>query len=437
MKGKVSKRTVDALKPSKSGDVFLWDTELRGFGARCMPSGAKSFVIAYYAPGLNNVRRRMTLGAFGPLTADDARDKASALLTEVTNEKDPAKEKADGRKAAKEETVSKLFEGYLDYGRAHFKERTIDSYEGLARLYVMPAIGKLPVAKVATQDIARLHLGLKDKPGTANRCIQMVKAFFYWLERGGLFTGTNPARNVTMYAENPRERFLTVEEMARVGQALRVAEQVGIPSAPEHKREPGAKRTRNPGMFKSELQPASPVIVAALRFLTLTGWRESEAVRLQWSEVNLDTGIATLGDTKTGKSVRAITAPALELLAAQPHTEGSPYVFPGRDPKKPLESVRHLWSAVRIEAKLEGVRLHDLRHSVASFAGAQGYSLFLIGKLLGHKTARSTERYAHLADDARRVMADDVGKTIRDAMAAEPKAAQLAKPVIPLHATRA
>ncbi|MDO8500373.1 MAG: tyrosine-type recombinase/integrase [Gemmatimonadaceae bacterium] len=327
---------------------------------------------------------------------------------------------ADARRATREETVERLFADYLDYGRAHVKERTIESYESLARLYVLPAIGSLPVAKVATRDIARLHLSLEDKPGTANRGVQMVKAFFYWLERGGLFSGTNPARNVELYAEHPRERFLTVEEMARVGQALCVAETIGLPPAPEHKLTKSVKRARNSGMFKSELQPASPVTLAALRFLIFTGWREQEAMTLKWSDVNLSAGIATLGDTKSGKNVRAITAPALELLGAQARVKGSAYVFPGRDPQKPLESVHRLWTAVRSEARLEGVRLHDLRHSVASFAGGQGYSLFLIGKLLGHKTARSTERYAHLADDARKIMADDVGETIRAAMAADP-----------------
>jgi len=169
-------------------------------------------------------------------------------------------------------------------------------------------------------------------------------------------------------------------------------------------------------MFSSELQPANPVAVAALRFLIFTGWRESEALTLKWSDVNLTTGNAMLGDTKTGKSARSITAPALEVLASQPHVTGSPYVFPGRDPMRPLREIQRLWYAARWNAKLEGVRLHDLRHSVASFAGGRGYSLFVIGKLLGHKTARSTERYAHLADDARKIAADDVGETIHAAM---------------------
>jgi len=443
MRKKITKRAVDALQPQSSSDAFLWDTELRGFGVRVKPSGATAFVVAYYAPGFHRVRRRLTIGAYGVMTVDAARAVAGERLREVKKGIDPALERDDARRAAEHETVERLFADYLDYGRAHFKPRTVEFYESLLKLYVAPALGSMPVAKVSTRDVARLHLELRGKPGTANRVVQMVKAFFYWLERGGLFSGTNPARNIELYAESPRERFLTVEEMARLGQALRAAETVGLPPAPKHKEESDRKRARNAGssrqrarnagMFSSELQPANPIAVAALRFLMFTGWRETEALTLQWSSVNLSTGVATLGDTKSGKSVRAIAAPALKVLAALPRMKGSPYVFPGRDSMHPLREIQRLWYAARHTAKLDDVRLHDLRHSVASFAGAQGYSLFLIGKLLGHKTARSTERYAHLADDARKIMADDVGETIRGAMDSDP---DIQSDVIPLHKHR-
>jgi integrase len=423
MRGKITKRSVDALKPDKSSDVVLWDRETRGFGVRVKPSGATSFLVSYYAPKLHRVRRRVTLGAFGALTVDDARTKAMGILARVAKGEDPASENAESRRAAREDTVAQLFKDYLEYGRAHFSERTIESYEGCGRLYVLPAIGKLPVRQVATRDVARLHLDLSGKPATANRCVQLIKAFYYWLERRELFDGKNPARGVQLYDEVARERFLTVEEMARLGQALLTAETVGLAPAPEHAPKKGEKRqakkkprARNAGMFTSELRPANPIALAALRFLLFTGWREQEVMTLRWADVDTAAGAATLGDTKTGKSVRILGAPALELIDAQPRVKESPYVFPGRYKGKPLESVHRLWTAVRHAAQFDDVRLHDIRHSVASVAGGHGYSLFLIGKLLGHKTARSTERYAHLADDARKTMADAVGESIRAAL---------------------
>ena len=426
MKGKITKRTVDALDADPSSDVFLWDSDLSGFGVRVKPSGARSFLIAYYAPGLHRTRRRLTLGAYGKLTVESARKKATTLLARVVNGEDPALEGSDERRAAKDETVAKLFAQYLEDGVGRRKPRTLEFYESLGRLYILPALGKMPVAKVTHRDAAQLHSSLREKSVTANRVGRLVRSFFYWLNKRGNVTGENPAKNLDWFPEEARDRFLTVEELSRLGQALRVAETVGLPPAPKHKKKPGTKRAKNAGMFTSEIVPANPVAVSALRFLIFTGWREQEALTLKWSEVNLATGIATLGDTKTGKSVRAITAPALALLDAQPRVDESPYVFPGRDPKRPLRETQRLWHAVRCAAELEGLRLHDLRHSVASFAGAHGYSLFLIGKLLGHKTARSTERYAHITDDARKVMADNVGEGIRAALDSQPSVRQAA-----------
>jgi integrase len=169
-------------------------------------------------------------------------------------------------------------------------------------------------------------------------------------------------------------------------------------------------------MFAAGVQPANPVTVSALRFLMLTGWREKEALTLRWDAVDFSRGVVTLENTKAGRSTRPIPAPALALLAEQSRIEGSPYVFPGRLQGKPLQEIQRIWYAVRTAAGLEGVRLHDLRHSVASIAAAQGHSLYMIGKLLGHKDQRSTARYAHLAEDARKAMADSVGNEIVSAL---------------------
>jgi integrase len=426
MRGKVTKRRVDTLKADPKADVFLWDNELRGFGVRVKPSGATAFIVAYYAPGLHRVRRRLTLGAYGALTPEQARSKAVAVLARVANGADPAVEKAEGRRAAAEDTVDRLFKEYKDDGVGRRKPRTMEFYESLGDLHLLPALGKLPITKVTPRDVADLHRSLRKKPVTANRVVRLVRSFFYWLERRGLVSGKNPASGIEWFPEQARERFLTVEEMARLGEALRVAERVGLPPAPEHEEELEKKKTRrkkrerNAGMFKSELRPASPAAVSALRFLMLTGWREMEALTLKWTDVDLSRGSAMLEDTKSGRSARPLSAPARELLDRQPRIEGTPYVFPGRDPTKPIRETQRLWYAARAHAGLRDVRLHDLRHSVASFAGARGHSLFLIGKLLGHKDQRSTQRYAHLADDIRQTMADDVAEGIREAMDTQP-----------------
>lgn len=417
MRVKLTKRVVDATKPADR-DAFAWDTELKGFGLKVTPAGAKTFVVQYYAPGLHRVTRRAVIGPYGALTTEDARAKAQKLLAAIAEERDPSREKAEARRAAREDTVERLLPSYLEDGVGRKSVRTLAFYESLGKLHILPAIGKLPVNQVTAKEVAELHRSLRDKPTTANRVVRLVKSFFHWLAKpsNGSFGGVNPAKHIEWFPEHARERFLTAAEVTRLGQALRTAETVGLPPDPKHRKAPREKRARNSGMFTAESQVANPVAVAALRFLMLSGWREQEVLTLKWSFVDLAKDFVTLPDTKTGRSVRTLSIPMRDVLTAQPRVVGSAYVFPGRDPQKPLREVQRLWYAARRDAALEDVRLHDLRHSVASFAGGQGYSLFLIGKLLGHKDARSTARYAHLADDIRKTMADDVGETIRAAM---------------------
>jgi integrase len=431
-KGRITKRSVDALRPFKTADNFLWDEELRGFGIRTKPSGAKSFLISYYAPERHRKRERLTLGQYPNMTVDEARKEARRQLGRVAHGDNPAAERQETRRALRDDTVANLLDEYLEYGRAHFKARTMELYEGIARLYVLPAFGKLLITEVGVREVDQLHRKLKRKPVMANRVVRFVKSFYYWLEKRDLYTGRNPASRVELFKEKPAERYLSDEELSKIGEALRIAETAGLRPAPYHRMKPSNKRKRNAGMLTSEPRRADPTAVAALRFLLQTGWREGEALGLRWSEVDMTTGLVTLPDTKTGKSQRILGAPTLEVLRRVPRIVGSPYVFPGKDPSKPLESVHRLWTAVRHAAGLDDVRLHDLRHTVASKAGGMGVSLFVIGKILGHRSIQSTERYAHLADDTRKTTADAVSQKIQDALEHSPKDT----PVIQLRATK-
>lgn len=416
MRGKITKRSVEAIKPLPSKDVVLWDTEAKGFGVRVKPSGIRSFVLSYYAPGLHQVKRRLTIGTFGPLTVDQARRQAQDLLARIAVGEDPAQQVVAERRSVREETVAALFPVYLDEARGRKTKSTLDYYRSLGKLHILPHLGRIPVATVSGKHVSDLHRSLIDRRVTGNRVVQLVRSFFNWLKRRKVFVGENPAAHVDRYSEQARERFLNEEEMARLGQALRAAETVGLTPAPQHRKKASNQCGRNSGMFSSEKQPANPVSVAALRFLMITGWREQEALSLRWDAVNMDNGNATLSDTKSGKSVRPLAAPAMAIIAAQPHVTGSHFVFPGRIQGKPIREIQRLWYAVRHAANLEGVRLHDLRHSVASTAGTHGYSIFQISQLLGHKDPRSTLRYAHISDSHRKAMADDVGNMISRAM---------------------
>jgi integrase len=264
--------------------------------------------------------------------------------------------------------------------------------------------------------VAKLHRALGKHNGLylANRVIALVAAFFTYAERQGVRPKhTNPSADVEPFRESSRERFLTLEEIGQLGEALTRAERKGLAPAPRYRRPRKTGKTakhRPKSVDKS--RPADPFAVAAIRFLLLTGWREQEALTLRWDALDLKRGFATLADTKTGKSQRPLGAPAVLLLDELPRVEGSAYVFPGRKPERPLAEIRRTWCAARHAAGLDDVRLHDLRHSFASVSASAGGSLLVIGKLLGHRESATTQKYAHLLDSPVKALADVAAGTI-------------------------
>jgi integrase len=417
MLAKLTKRTVDSIVPA-ADDVFVWDTELKGFGFKVTPQGRRVFVVQYRSPTVPGVRRKVTLGAYGVLTPDQARDAALVVLGRVAKGEDPAGESAERRAGNRNETVASVGKDYLADVKAKLKATTAGEYKRMFEKYVVPAIGFLPIAAVTFKDVSALHNAHQKKPYQANRILQMLKAFFYWAElHGHRAANANPCRDVKKFPEQSSERFMTVAEVRRLGEALDIAARVGLPPAPQHRKHAKSPKTQKLRPKSADTPiPANPFAIAAIRFLLLTGWREQEALTLRRGAIDFERGFATRADTKTGKSHRPIGAPALELIKSLPEIEGSPFVFPGSKPEKPLKEIKRVWYAVRHAATLDDVRLHDLRHTVASFSVVSGHSLYLTGKLLGHSRPETTQRYAHLADDARRIAANAVSTSIAEAL---------------------
>ena len=391
---------------------------MKGFGLKVTPKDRRVFIVQFWSPTASNVKRRITLGAYGVLTVDQARAAALAVLGSVASGEDPAAGAGAQKAANRDANVATVSAEYLAEVEAKLKPRTADEYRRLFKAYIVPAIGKKAVNAVEAKDVSAIHMAHKDQPYQANRILQLLKTFLYWSElRGYRPAGANPCRHVMKFPERSSERFLTIEEVGRLGAALDVAERVGLPPAPKHRKHPRTAATKKHRPKAADTPfPANPFAVAVVRFLLLTGWREQEALTLRWSALDFERGFATLEDTKTGKSHRPVGAPALALLSELPRLEGSAFVFPGARADRPLREIRRLWYAARHAAGLDDVRLHDLRHTVASFAVASGHSLYLTGKLLGHARPETTQRYAHLADDARRVTADSVLTSIAAAL---------------------
>ena len=360
---RITKRSVDAIKVGGTDTVY-WDGELTGFGLRVRRSGRKSYVVQTRIAGK---LCWFTIGPHGPLNPDQARARALEILACAKKGIDPRD--ADARREA-EPSMADLGRRFLEeYVPVHCKPSTREEYRRSVRLFVDPVIGELRVPEVQRKDIAALHHGLRDKPYQANRTLGVLSKMFNLAEVWGWRPdGSNPCRHVKRYKEHKRERFLSPEETERLGQVLREAEEE-MPSA-----------------------------VAAFRLLLLTGCRMSEIRDLRWEYVKND--CIELRDAKTGGRVVPLGPEARAVLSAIPRDEDNPWVIAGRLPGSHLTDLQRPWRRIRKQAGLEGVRIHDLRHSFASRALALGESLTMIGKLLGHTQVQTTARYAHLARDS-------------------------------------
>jgi integrase len=281
-----------------------------------------------------------------------------------------------------------------EHVRPKLKARTSSEYQRAARLHILPRLGRYPIGEVKRTDIARLHREMRAKPYHANRTLALLSKFFNWAEKHGLRSdGSNPCRHVEKYREGRRERFLSQAELGRLGDALRQAEQD---------------------------KSCSPWVIAAIRLLTFTGARRSEILTLRWEHASEEHECLMLPDSKTGRKTIHLNAPALALLETIPRIDGNPYVICGDKPGQHLVNLEKPWRRIRKTAKLDDVRLHDLRHSFASVAASGGQSLVVIGKMLGHSQPATTVRYAHLADDPVKAASDAVGRHIAAAMDGNP-----------------
>jgi integrase len=324
---------------------------------------------------------------------------------------DPAAERRAQRDAA---TVGSLADRYMAQEiEPARKPATVALYRKYLNNHIRPAIGSKRARDVAYTDIAKLHRAIGAKaPVTANRVASLVGSLFRWAAKAGeLPRGhENPARDVTRYKEQPRERYLNTGEWARLGDALREAETVGLPWEIDS-RKPTAKHAPRPENRRAIFSPAP---IAAIRLLLLTGCRVGEILKLRWPEIDFDRGLMLLPDSKTGRKPVILNSPALQVLSTLPRI--GTFVIAGDDPGKPRADLNRPWRAIAKRAQLDGVRLHDLRHSFASVGAGLGLGLPIVGKLLGHTAPTTTARYAHLDANPLRRASDRIGETIANAL---------------------
>ncbi len=287
---RLSKRHIDAL-PVRDKEYFVWDDQLKGFGARVYPNGNKRYVAQTFRRGKTI---RVQIGRHGALPFEEAKARARKIIADIDDGRNPNREKEAERLSP---TVAQLAERFLEeYVPVHCKPRTRVEYVHAVKRYILPALGEIRVVALARDDVAALHHGMRDKPYQANRTLGVVSKMMNLAEAWGLRPDrSNPCYHIRKYKERKRERFLTAEELARLGGALD-AEESFAPSA-----------------------------VTAFRLLLYTGARLMEIQTLKWEHIQGDR--IHLPDSKTGAKTIPLNRPALEVLAAAKRVEGNPYVI--------------------------------------------------------------------------------------------------------------
>lgn len=422
-KARITKRTVDALQcPPGKDRIFMWDAALAGFGVGAFPSGRKVYVAQYRQNGRS---RRISIGEHGRLTPEEARSQAKVLLGAVETGADPIVQRcADRAIPTIRELAAEFLASHIAQKR---KTRTGREYTRLLNAHILPAIGSYRISDLRRADVAKLHGALADRPYEANRVLAIISAICNWAVKAEkVLLTSNPATNIERYPEQARERFLSTDELSRLGEAIEHGETIGF-SYDVDETNPRAKHASKP---ENRYRRLDPHAAAAIRLLILTGARVREILDAKWENVDLERGVIFLTTSKTGKKTLYLAAAAQSVIQAIPRIEGNPFIIVGSKSGRPRADLKKPWAAIQRSAKLQGLRLHDLRHSFASIGAGASLGLPIIGKLLGHSQAATTARYAHLDADPMRRAANSIGNTIAGAMSKK-KTAQII-PLMPL-----
>lgn len=378
------KLTDKIVKSSPVG--LIWDEDVKGFGLKVYPAGSRAFVLNYRRKA-DGRERRWTIGSFPDWGTGAARDEAKRLKRLIDGGADPVgKHKSERASPTVADLCTRFEKEYLPRKR----EWTRKGYQQQIKTDILPAMRRLKVAAVSYSDVDRLHRDIGARaPTHANRVVALVSKMMTLAIRWG-WRADNPCRGIERNQETKRKRYLSGDELVRLTTALA-----------EH-----------------DDQQAANIV----RLLLLTGARKGEAVAATWDQINLEAGIWTKpGATTKQKTdhVVPLSAPARQLIADlyRARDQDSEYVFPGRLGHRRI--IKDSWVSICKAAGIEGLRVHDLRHSYASTLAGAGFSLPIIGALLGHTQPSTTQRYAHLSDDPLRVATERAGAILSGQPSAE------------------
>ena len=427
---KLTKRLIDAAGYEGDGNSrdVRWDSLLPGFGIRLYPSGKKSFVLSYRADGR---KRLMTVGTYGVLTLEQARNKARELLVAVNDNGDPLEAR---QKRAQAETVKELCADYLKDAKTRKKTWKFD--EQRINNHIIPAWGSRKAANIRRADVAAMHSRIGDtRPYEANRTLALISTLFNFAWTKNIIEDrdfVNPAKGIKRYSEKKRDRWVSAAELPKLAEAID--------------------------------QVTNLYTRAGLWLYLLTGVRKTELLRAKWEHVDWERKEILLPDTKSENRTDYIpfyaplSEPALAILRDLPRLRGNPYILPGLKKGAHLVNIKKAWQGVRDRAtvrllaehpdqdistlvqdlaeklgrepcytelkkaalaaavelpvSVQDVRIHDLRRTVGSWLAQSGNSLHLIAKVLNHASVSTTAIYSRFGQDSVREALEDHGRKI-------------------------
>ncbi|MEH6792316.1 tyrosine-type recombinase/integrase [Parasphingorhabdus sp.] len=345
----------------------FFDTEIIGFTVEVRPSGNRTFYLRY--TNQSGKQKQYRIGRYGDITFDQARKKARELKAAIVlGVGDPAEEKAEAKAVI---TYGELAIQHLAHAKTY--QRAYDTTRIYVQRHLVPRWGKMRLSDIRQQDIGK-WLSEKDQDGLAPATVEKIKAIFsrsFELALQWQLAGitVNPVRGINRPKfNNKRERFLSPEEVQRLLLACEASD-------------------------NTQLR-------AVIGLLLYTGARVSELLFAEWKHVDVEGRRWLIPMSKTGKDRYVpLSKPALEIIEKLPRFDGCPYLVPNPKTQKPYSDLKRAWHTARTAAGLSDVRIHDLRHSAASFMINAGIDLFAVGRVLGHADHQSTMRYAHLAND--------------------------------------
>ncbi len=415
----LSKKIVADAKPRDKRYV-IWDADLPGFGMRVSVAGLKTYFVRYRANGGGRSAPKgyMTIGRANIITLDQAKKKARALLAQVLLGDDPAAERNAKRLALNMSELVDLYEAegcYIQRGKRQgepMKELTKRYTMARLRHHVVPLLGRHRASEILpghienfVRDVAagksasdkklgpRRRVIVRGGEGAARKVFRDLSAVFSFAQRRGI-VGNNPCEHAAVRkTDNQNNRYLTKEEIGRLGAACDTL----------------------------EAQGANRKGIDIARLWALTGCRRQEIAELKWSEIDFERGLLILEDTKTGKSIRPLGAAAMALLKSIDQNPNSEFVFPADYGQGHFQGMKGIWKKIIETADLPGVTPHTLRHTLASLAISSGEAMALTGAILGHANPRSTAIYAHVDHDPSRKAADRVSNMMAKALAGSTK----------------